>query len=217
MGRIQDTLIGDVGACTAGTLEGTICVSFILSIDPGVSNGISLIVYDGDTHPRLIKAWQFSGGADSLRDWLDSAPLPQSSRGASFYGIAGTIRNTGTDIICEAFTARNPRGYHYTTSSLEALVGVGVLIDRRLVDRESKRYRDPNYQYLVGGSDLKDKKRRMHRFLKESGFYVTGKQLGAPDADDARSAIAHGLAYLAREGHKKTFELISNWVERNPV
>jgi len=191
--------------------------NYLLSLDTGISTGVSLLSYTEDTVPALEGAWQFSGGADSLRDWLDSAPLPQSSRGASFYGIAGTIRNTGTDIICEAFTARNPRGYHYTTSSLEALVGVGVLIDRRLVDRESKRYRDPNYQYLVGGSDLKDKKRRMHRFLKESGFYVTGKQLGAPDADDARSAIAHGLAYLAREGHTPTFGLISDWVERNPV
>ena len=38
----------------------------------------------------------------------------------------------------------------------------------------------------------------------------------APDADDFRSSVSHGLAYLARDlKHKPTFELISGWVEGN--
>lgn len=118
-------------------------------------------------------------------------------------------------VIAEKFTARATSGFSYTTASLEPLRCEGALIALGLMPDYStaeKRWRDPSLQYLVGGKDKADKKRRQHAFLKDSGFYVTGKTLDSPDADDARSAISHGLAYLAREvKHKPTFELITNW------
>lgn len=93
------------------------------------------------------------------------------------------------------------------------MIALGLMPDYRAAE---KRWRDPSLQYLVGGKDLADKKKRQHRFLKESGFYVTGKQFGTPDADDARSAIAHGLAYLARElRHEPTFQMMTEWTEKN--
>jgi hypothetical protein len=122
-------------------------------------------------------------------------------------------------VIAEKFTARNTKGFSYTTASLEALRVEGGLVWEGLMPDYSpseKRYRDPNLQYLVGGKDLADKKKRRDRFLKESGFYVTPKELGAPDANDARSAISHGLNYLAREvKHKPTWNLITDWTEAN--
>lgn len=76
--------------------------------------------------------------------------------------------------------------------------------------KEEKRWRDPNHQYIFGGQGKAQKKQMQHRWLKENGFYVTGKQLGTSDADDARSAIAHGISYLVKElHHKPTFDFVS--------
>lgn len=122
-------------------------------------------------------------------------------------------------VISEKFTARNTKGFAYITASMEPLRGEGVLIALDLMPDytpKEKRWRDPGLQYLVGGKDLADKKKRQHKFLKDIGFYRTNKDF--PDspskdgADDFRSAAAHGLAYLARElHHKPTFELLSSW------
>ena len=124
-------------------------------------------------------------------------------------------------IIAEKFTARNTRGFSYTTASLEPLRGEGALIALGLMPDytpKEKRWRDPGVQYLVGGKDKADKKKRQHKFLKDSGFYRTGKDLGALDADDFRSSASHGLSFLAREvGNKPAYGLISTWVERNQV
>lgn len=116
-------------------------------------------------------------------------------------------------IIAEKFNARNTGSFSYTTSSLEPLRCEGVLLAHSLPDT----YVQPPQQYLVGGSSKADKKKRQHRFLKESGFYRTGKDLDAPDADDYRSAAAHALTYMMRTGHKPTYNLVTEWIERNPV
>lgn len=122
-------------------------------------------------------------------------------------------------VICEKFTARNTQGFSYTTASLEPLRGEGALIDRGIMPDYTvaeKRWRDPGLQYLVGGKDKPDKKKRQHRFLKESGFYLTGKDFGTADADDYRSAVSHGIVYIARElKSKATFDMISEWTEKN--
>lgn len=126
-------------------------------------------------------------------------------------------------VVAEKFTARNTKGFSYTTASLEPLRGEGVLVALDLMpdyDPKEKRWRDPSLQYLVGGKDLAEKKRRQHAFLKDIDFYRTNKDF--PDspardgADDFRSACAHGLAYLAREvGHKPTWDLIRGWGEND--
>lgn len=169
----------------------------VLSIDPGVSTGIALIRYAPDDPPTLEGAWQFGGGVAGLIDWYHDH------------------ETGGCTVIAEKFAARNTRGFSYTTASLEPLRGEGALIALGLMPDytpKEKRWTDPKLQYLVGGEDLADKKKRQHKFLKDNGFYKTGKDFGTPDADDFRSAASHGLAYLARElHHKPTFELLSNW------
>jgi hypothetical protein len=118
-------------------------------------------------------------------------------------------------VIAEKFTARNTRGFAYTTASLEPLRGEGALIALGLMPDytpKEERWRDPSLQYFSGGSGKAERKKRQHAFLKANGFYKTGKDFGTPDADDFRSAASHGLAYLARElHHKPTFELLSSW------
>ena len=187
---------------------------YILSIDPGLESGISVLSYTEDTVPVLEYVTQFRGGAEGMRDWFSSR---QSDMHTGFW-VSG-IWIEPEDVICEAFTARNTKNFNYTTVSLEALPVIGVLIDRGLVDRtDRKRYRDPKFQYLVGGSDLPDKKKRRDQFLEDSGYYVGRKEIGETlkDYNDARSSVAHGLAYLSRElKHKPIFEMLTEWTEKN--
>ena len=174
---------------------------YLLSIDPGLSTGVALLKYTDETAPELVQAWQVGGGAEALNDWVVGRwpSIEYSSRSVA--------------VIAEKFNARNTGGFSYTTASLEPLRCEGVLLARDLPDT----YVQPPQQYLVGGSSKAEKKKRQHRFLKESGFYRTGKDLDAPDADDYRSAAAHALAYLMRTGHKPTYNLVTEWIERNPV
>lgn len=117
-------------------------------------------------------------------------------------------------IICEKFTARATKGFSYTTASLEPLRCEGALIDRGIMPDYTvaeKRWRDPSLQYFSGGSGKAERKKKQHAFLKANDFYRTGKDFGTADADDFRSATAHGVNYIARElKHKLTFELIAN-------
>lgn len=186
---------------------------YLLSIDPGYSSAIVLLSYEKDTTPKLEYATQFEGGAEAVDSWVSRVQV-EPHTGMNLFDLAWVEPE---EVICEAFTARRNENFGYTTRSLEALPVIGVLVSRGLVDRaDKKRYRDPKYQYLVGGDSLEAKRKRQHRFLEDSGYLIDRKVIGTTlkDYNDARSACAHGLAYLARElKHKKTFELIQGWVD----
>lgn len=192
---------------------------YLLSIDPGLSTGISLLSYD-DASVSLEGAWQFSGGVRGFLNWYHLPPqVSLPSRWHDFYGERGNPLNLqGLTVIAEKFNARATSGYSYKTDSLEPLRVEGAMIAQGLMPAEdSPRWRSPVLQYVVAGKDKADKKKRLHAFLKDSGFYVAPKELGTPDADDVRSSIGHALAYLARElKHKPTFELIQRWVDASP-
>lgn len=193
---------------------------YVVSIDPGVSTGIALLSFEEDSPAELVEGWQFTGGVASLNSWIqDNYRGPSwgwqfKSGGRPYFPVR---------VAAEKFTARNTKGFSYTTASLEPLRGEGALIALGLMPDYTlaeKRWRDPKYQYLVGGKDKTDKKKRMHAFLKENGFYRTNADF--PDsptkdgADDFRSACAHGIAYIARElKHTATFDMISRWGEEH--
>lgn len=172
---------------------------YLLSIDPGLSSGLALLKYDDDTEPELGAAWQFGGGAEPLNDWIvDQWPLIEYS-------------SQSVAVIAEKFNARNTGSFSYTTSSLEPLRCEGVLVAHGLPDT----YVQPPQQYFAGGKGKADKKKRQHAALKDMGYYVTGTMVDSADADDVRSAISHGLAYLSRTGHRPTYTMLSEWNERN--
>ena len=187
---------------------------YLLSFDLCISTGVSLLSYTETTVPVLEGAWQFPGGVAGLLGWYED----------DFWGPeVSNMAVRELEIIAEKFTARPTKGFSYQTDSLEPLRCEGALIAKGLMPDytpKEKRWRDPSLQYLVGGKEAEAKKRQ-HRFLEESGYYRTNKDF--PDsppkdkADDFRSSCAHALNYLAREGHTPTFNLISDWVERNPV
>lgn len=126
-----------------------------------------------------------------------------------------------TVVIAEKFTARNTKGFAYTTASLEPLRGEGALIALGLMpdyDVKEKRWRDPGQQYIFGGKGVDQKKSMQHAWLKENGFYRTNKDF--PDsptkdkADDFRSAAAHGVGYIVKElKHKPTWDLVRGYSE----
>lgn len=187
---------------------------FVLSLDTGISSGVALLEYGDDLPATLTQAWQFTGGVKGLSEWFFETTVGNSySRDSSRWDIdlangVSLQSQYGDQIICERFTARAQTGFSYTTASLEPLECQGFLKAHGLMpfDMTDPRWRDPKYMYFAGGKDKADKKKRMHAWLKGHGFYVTGKLLGAPDADDARSAIAHAIAYLRGIEHGPTLE-----------
>lgn len=193
---------------------------YVLSIDTGVSTGIALLSFEEDSPAELVQGWQFTGGVAGLLQWFgqytEDSPfftgwtLPEIGEVGFYYDEAPTV-------VAEKFTARNTRGFSYTTASLEPLRGEGALIALGLMPDYTlaeKRWRDPGLQYFAGGSGKAERKKRQHAFLKANGFYRTGKDFGTADADDFRSSAAHGINYIARElKHKPTFSMISGWSE----
>lgn len=197
-------------------------MNYVLSIDTGMSTGIALLSFEEDSPAELVQGWQFNGGVEGLLEWWKAhEDTSMGVRGLSTG--AEWVYLHETTIVAEKFTARATKGFSYTTASLEPLRGEGALIALGLMPDYTvaeKRWRDPKHQYLVGGTDLPDKKKRMHAFLNDVGMRRTNKDF--PDspskdgADDFRSACAHGVAYIARElKHKPTFDIISEWTEKN--
>ena len=176
----------------------------LASADPGKSSGLAVLDVQ-PTRVELVGAFQVSGGVGGFR------------------ALVSKVQAEWPDAqwIAEKFSPRPGQGFTHGLDSTLPLVCEGVLIDRDLLPEYApglKVWRSPQLQYLVGGDTLARKKSRTHRFLKDSGFYRTGKMLDSADADDFRSACAHGLAYIAREvGHRPTFNMIADWTERNPV
>lgn len=168
---------------------------YLVVVDPGMSSGIVQLTYGGEV-PVLDQAWQTTGGLRGFLDlWNRSMDL------------------TYDELVVEKFNARNTGGFSYTTASLEPLRIEGAI--EALEPPGSVQYVQPPQQYFAGGKGKAEKKRLQHKALKDMGYYVTGSMVDSPDADDVRSALAHGLAYLSRTGHRPTYNMLSDWNERN--
>lgn len=184
----------------------------LLSIDPGLSSGAAVLSWDDNEPPRLEEAWQFTGGLAGFDRWWDDLRPIRALDGNLRIELSGKRAVTVT-VVCEKFQPISHSNYALTTASVEPLRIEGYLFAEGAMpdyDKTEKRWRRPADQYIFGGKTLPEKKKAQHRWLKENGFYVTGSMLGAPDADDCRSAIAHGLSYLVKEvKHRPTFELVT--------
>lgn len=174
----------------------------LIIVDPGKSSGAAVLGYDAGG-VWLIEGHQVRPGVNAFRSLLDHLE----------------DRWPEAEWISEKFIPRPGGGFGQGLDSTLPLVCEGVLIDRDLLPEYSsgeKRWRAPINQYVVGGETLAQKRSRLHRFLKDSGFYLTGKDLGAPDADDFRSSAGHGIAYLARvKKHRPSWDLIEGWTNGN--
>ena len=184
---------------------------YVLSYDLGKSSGVALLAYNETEPVRLVKAWQFGNGVQGLLDWLENhypnsgwlLPYSPDSEAERLFWSSEVV------VVSEKFTPLQGKGFAQTLDSTLPLVCEGVLIAYWIMpvyDSKEKRWQRPNTMYMYGGSTLAEKKKRAREFLKKHGLYVTGKELGAPDNNDAVSAILHGIAYVVKTlEHRKTW------------
>lgn len=170
----------------------------ILSIDPGVSTGVSLVELPENGPPRLVGGWQFEGGVAGLIAWTEGYHIHD-----------GQV----DDVICEKFRPINHDNYALTTKSVEPLRCEGALIALKWMSAsDGPEWRMPRDQYLFDGGKLADKKKRLRAFLKTTGLYRLPKELGAPDNNDFVSATGHALAYAMKVlNHRPTFDLVRGY------
>ena len=184
----------------------------MLSFDLGKSSGVALLAYNETEPVRLVKAWQFGNGVQGLLDWLENhypnsgwlLPYSPDSEAERLFWSSEVV------VVSEKFTPLQGKGFAQTLDSTLPLVCEGVLIAYWIMpvyDSKEKRWQRPNTMYMYGGSTLAEKKKRAREFLKKHGLYVTGKELGAPDNNDAVSAILHGIAYVVKTlEHRPTWD-----------
>ena len=187
-------------------------VKYVLAFDPGKSSGIALLTYNETEPVRLVKAWQFGNGVQGLLDWLENhypnsgwlLPYSPGSEAERLFWSSELVA------VSEKFVPVPGKGFAQSLDSTLPLVCEGVLIAYWVMpvyDSKEKRWQRPNTMYMYGGSTLAEKKKRARSFLKENGLYVTGKELGAPDNNDAVSAILHGIAYVVKTlEHRPTWD-----------
>lgn len=166
-------------------------MTYIVSIDPGVSSGIAVGQYSATDALVVVNRFQISGGLSGLLPDLENmSPI-----------IPGTL------VICEKFTPRSGNGFSHTTKSVEPLRCEGALIALGLMpDYPDPRWRQPTAQYFSGGETPAARKKASRAFLKKHDLYLTGKDVGQRDADDAISATLHLFGYMRQIKHRPTLE-----------
>ena len=187
---------------------------YILSFDPGKSSGIALGVVGDDNPYRLVEAWQVEGGVVGLAAWVRDNFVPHSETDHAHWDFWELKPGLPNPRVCsEKFTPLQNKGFAQTLDSTEPLRCEGALIALGVMpDYPDDRWRRPNAMYLYGGSNLAGKKKRGKDFLKSRGMYLTGRDVGRKDANDAISAIWHGVSYAAHIlKHEPTFRAISDW------
>lgn len=161
----------------------------LLSIDPGLSSGVTLWEY-GDSKPaELLEFWQIEGGIEGFLEWT------------TFIG------SHTDDVVVEKFTPRQS----LTLASAEPLLIEGALIALGYVPPykpggKNVNWNHPAQMYFTGGDDLAAKKKRAHKWLKEHGLYVTGKDVGCKDANDVRSSMLHAMVWFRKQKHRATLK-----------
>ena len=192
----------------------------LISIDPGMSTGISVGTYS-DTEPyKLTHFFQIEGGLEgflkNVRHYDDTDDFSSGGTCFSVESQTGEWRDgcclwfgdiLGQDeiespvFLVEKFTARGGgQGFALRTEHLEPLRIEGAMLAMGL----KPHWVSPPQQYFAGGEGKAKKKQAQHKWLKEKGLYVTGKMVDSSDADDVRSSIAHAVGWLMRQKHRPT-------------
>lgn len=175
-------------------------MTYLLSIDPGVSSGVVWGYYDKKLPYEPLQSWQFSGGLIGFQEWWSGRKFGHGLG----YPLMPDV------IICEKFTPLNNAGFSHTLKSVEPLRIEGALVALGIMPDYMPEHYDvwprPASLYFMGGSGKADKLKRSRAWLKEHGLLLTGKDVGQPDAMDVTSATLHAFAYLIRQKHRPTME-----------
>lgn len=184
----------------------------LISLDPGLSTGVICGTYS-DTEPfRVTHAFQIEGGVEGVLggfstsyEWLGEDTLLF----VHLPGLESPIEvSDEVTVLAEKFTARGSAnaGFSYRTDALEPLKIEGAILALGV----KPIWVSPQQQYFLGGESKAGKLKNRNAWFKEHkdlGYYITGKDVGCKDANDARSALAHCISYLRREKHLPTLSL----------
>lgn len=164
-----------------------------MSIDPGLSTGLAVGHYTEDTPLKITGRQQFAGGLQGFLEW----------QGGDIWDLAdGSVL-----VISEKFTPRPNEKFNLTLKSVEPLRIEGALVAMGMMpDYPDPRWRSPAAQYFSGGANLTERKKKSRQFLKDHDLYITGKDVGQKDADDAISATLHLIAYMRHINHLPTLK-----------
>lgn len=157
----------------------------ILAIDPGMSTGVFWGFYKPKHKLKRITSRQLEGGLDSLihDSW--------------FIELVGTVDT----VVFEKFEPR-PMERQYRSDELEPLRIEGFV--KYL--RPDVHFQSPAAMVLRTGKDQAERKRKSDDVLRKSGLWLTGKDVGFKDANDANAATKHALAYMKNIRHVPSME-----------
>lgn len=146
--------------------------------DPGVRTGVVYWVWSEHEHAEPREIWQFDGGTTALEFWIDGHH---------------DLINAVTHIGSEKFIPRPQEGMSHTLESTYPLVQEGVLIGKGVMPH----YPEGNWQ--PAGCQYPTKTHeRTDELLKLRGLWLTGKDVGMDDANDALSATRQMVYLLTR-------------------
>lgn len=156
--------------------------SYLLSIDPGRSTGISLGIFSDAEAYELVDSWQPRGGAEGFIDWWQSGKL---------FAAMGPWTD-GDVMISERFILRSsPKDGRVPDIEPVRIEGVMLGMGLRVL------YQD---RWMKASVD--------DQILKDHGLWVTNKEarerFDHTDARDVNDSIIHGLAFLKSRKHLPT-------------
>lgn len=195
----------------------------LVTIDPGLSSGITIGTYSETEPYQRTHAFQIEGGlkgflsrfsydydSEYCTNYL-TINWPENLRGREkdLYAFFHSSSNSDHEVefIVEKFTPRpNGGGSGLKLSTVEPLRIEGALIALGIVDdyvqgRQNPQWVQPSAQYFAGGKSLPEKKKASREFLKKHDLHLTGKMVGCKDADDAISATLHSIGYMRQIRH----------------
>lgn len=185
----------------------------LISIDPGMSTGLVAGTYSDSEPFRVTHTFQIEGGVEGFFTRVSSS---ENGYGDRLIRVRGGLRGTSDSVfgdeailtvLAEKFTARGSgNGFSYRTGALEPLRVEGAILALGV----NPEWVSPAQQYFMGGKSKAEKLKARNAWLKDHkglGYYTTGKDVGCKDADDARSALSHAIAWLRRQKHLPTLEL----------
>lgn len=124
---------------------------------------------------------QVPGGLDGVMDFLEELDL--------YHDV----------IVCERFDPR-PMARQFRTAELEPIRVEGAV--KRAYRSWEIVWQRPASMVLAGGDTQAERKRKSDDILRRNGWWLTGKDVGLADANDANAAAKHALAYMRNIGHE---------------
>jgi hypothetical protein len=126
---------------------------------------------------------QITGGLDAFAPWFEDQFIGEYYMGWRF-----------DELVCEKFKTR-PIARNYKLIELEPIRIEGWLSSY-----------GPTWQWPEQRSLTSDGVKASEAVLHAKNLWLTGKDVGAKDADDVNAAQLHLLAYLRNIGHLPTIE-----------